>query len=345
MTSANKDLGPVAESLALSWWPGARRVGNTYRVGDILGNPGDSAVIFLDGESGPRFYDNNGSVKADFIAVAALRTGRTEADIVREFRKTGTISGVQVCAPAEGSQRSAAPELPPNQAILQHLVMGGPGSTLSLEDLDRTRCWAPADPMEKKCIGDWRHSGDSGLSVPTCRFGGPYTEASSGRHLILRPWMTRDECLAEIAARHWWVKRGVVPTFVLSGIAGCEHPTDVLFLDADVEEGAGPAAMRDTFMEPLIELGASVHASTSGRGRHILARVHPDDYGLLHLRGLPPGKKKQGFKVEIFPGGTLRQVVWRRDRWISGARGSDPLPMIPLGVINEAARRAFGFTA
>ena len=135
-------------------------------MGDILGNPGNSAVAFLDGTSGPQFYDNDGSVKADFIAVAALRTGRTEADIVREFRKTGTISGVQVCAPAEGSQPSAVPEIPPNQAMPQHLVMGGQGSTLSLEDLDRTKCWAPADSREKKCIGDWRHSGDASRGGP-----------------------------------------------------------------------------------------------------------------------------------------------------------------------------------
>ena len=103
--------------------------------------------------------------------------------------------------------------------------------------------------------------------------------------------------------------------------------------------------MRDAFMEPLIELGASVFGSSSGRGRHILGRVHPDDYGPPHLRGLPPGKPKRGLKIEIFPAGTLRQIVWRRDRWLSGPQGSDPLPLIPLGVVNKAARQAFGFIA
>jgi hypothetical protein len=205
--------------------------------------------------------------------------------------------------------------------------------------------WAPCDPKLKKCVGDWRQSTDSGRGVHVDRYGGPYTEPESGRKLILRPWATRDEILAEIAARPDWVKRGVVPTFCLSGNAATPHPSDVLFLDADVKEGDGPAAMRDAFMEPLIELGASVFGSSSGRGRHILGRVHPDDYGLPYLRGLPPGKPKRGLKIEIFPAGTLRQIVWRRDRWLSGAQGSDPLPLTPLGVVNKAARQAFGFIA
>ena len=345
MTSANKDLEPIAEALVQAWWPGARRDGSTYRAGDVEGNPGNSAVIFLSGPTGPRIFDNDGGVSMDFIDVAAHRTGRTTADIVLEFRKTGTISGVQVCAPAAGFQRPAVPELPPNQAICQHLTLGGPHSVLTLKDLDRMPAWAPCDPKLKKCVGDWRQSTDFGRGVHVARYGGPYTEPKSGRKLILRPWATRDEILAEIAARPDWVKRGVVPTFCLSGNAGTPHPSDVLFLDADVKEGDGPAAMRDAFMEPLIELGASVFGSSSGRGRHILGRVNPDAYGLPHLRGLPPGKPKRGLKIEIFPAGTLRQIVWRRDRWLSGPQGSDPLPLIPLGVVNKAARQAFGFIA
>ena len=354
MGDANRELIPAAEALVLQLWPGAKRGRDgTYRVGSLDQVEGSSAVVFLDGPHGPRFYDNNGEVSMDLLDVLVHRGyGRNIGAVLKAFRADGTLAAVRPretmgtatasapsakLAPAVAQRR---PKLSP-QALWDSFVLGRPGDELSLQDLDRLLLWAPA--ADKKCIGPWRHSTPGKGGVKLARLGGHYESTYGPMELL--PWMPRAEILRLIEQDRYLSWRKAVPTLCLSGSPDYLHPRDELVLDVDVKEGSRPAELRDAFMAPLIELDCPVFASSSSRGRHILARVHPDDFGLRHWRGLPPDPKapNQGFRVEVFPAGTKRQIVLRRDLQLSGAGSADPLPRLEFSVVNAAVRRAFGF--
>ena len=130
--------------------------------------------------------------------------------------------------------------------------------------------------------------------------------------MVLLPWGTRDDIAGEIQQRRM---TGCVPTLCLSGDEGCPSLLDLLVLDLDVKEGTASAA---------------VFASSSGRGRHAVARLDPQDLGREHYRGLPPEGFRDGARLEIFPAGTRRHVVWHRDRQLAGPGPDDPLPRVPL---------------
>ena len=357
MGDANRELAPAAHILIQRWWPGAKlEADGTYRVGGLDQVDGSSGVVFPDGEMGPRFYDNNDAVNMDFLEVAQHKEGhRNIGAVLKTYRADGTIAAVRPretmgSVAASTSARGAKPvragmkqpRVPSGEAMCGNFALGLQGTTLSLNDLDESRVWAPADPWMKKCIGCWRHSTlrGSDAGVRLARFGGHY-ESKDGP-MELQPWMTRAEILRLIEQDRYLSWRGAIPTFCLTGSPGCLWPRDALLLDVDVKSDRAEE-LRDAFMPPIIELGCSVFASGSGRGRHILARVDPEDFGLQHFRGLPPKDAHEHFRIEIFPAGTKRQVVWHRDQQLSGAEPGDPLPRLPLSVVNSAALRAFGF--
>ena len=165
--------------------------------------------------------------------------------------------------------------------------------------------------------------------------------------MTIRPWLTLDDCRAVIAAAHPDSPlAGCHPTFCLSGDADCPADHDALFLDMDYKPGADAdglgAIARDLLTEGLARAGAAVFASMSGTGRHVVARLTPEDIsaGRRHYRGLPtprnaagpqPKPRQSGFhglRVEIFPAGTRRHVVWHPHRRLAG-----PDPEAPLGMV------------
>ena len=355
MGDANRELTPAAEALVQILWPGAKPGGDgTYRVGGLDQVEGRSAVVFLDGPKGPRFYDNNGSVNMDLLDVLVHRGyGRNIGAVLKALRTDGTLAAVRPRATMGAATATpSAPGAQPAPAVSQKrqkpqatwdsFALGSPDSVLNLQDLDELPLWVPT--ADKKCVGLWRYSTRGEGGVKLARLGGPYVDRN-GVHMVLQPWMTRAEILRLIEQGRYLSWRKAVPTLCLSGSPDYLHPRDELVLDVDVEEGSRPAELRDRFMAPLIEMGLHVFASDSGRGRHIIARVHPYDAGLRHWRSLPPDPKapNQGFRVEVFPAGTRQQVVWRRAQQLSGPGVDDPLPRLEFSVVNTAVRRAYGF--
>ena len=335
-------------------WPNGKREGaDARRIAGKGSEPGGSAVVFL---STGQVFDHNGGEKYDLVDVIMDRYQLDHKGAAEWLRQQGFLPDRTATHMTTTPLAWAEPKLPddPNPITRVAHCTHLPGN-LSLEDCYRMNAWVPA--QGKKVAFPWKHSlGDAtGGTVRIARFGGTSAAGGDRRESKIRPWMTRQECLDTILEAKLQDAR---PTFCLSGDADCPADHDVLVLDMDYKPHLDPdglgAAVRDMVADAMAREDAAVFASTSGNGRHVVARLTAGDVqtGKRHYRGIPteahiagqqePGKPGtwHGLRIEIFPAGTRRHIVWHVERKLAGPADSEPLGRIGLDQIARAVWKA-----
>ena len=316
--------------------------GDVLQVAGIGPEPGKSARVFL--QSGI-VHDFNGSESYDLVTVAKHRWGLDDQDTAALMRVKGYLpqppSGAEVSRRKAERQSSQAPKLPRDVDPLhpvQHCTHVP--AEMSLADFYSLEAYLPA--LGKKVFYPWKHSLSpaTGGTVTIARYGGPIAAVKDRAAGYARPWMTRDDCLKVIEALG---QKDTVPTFCLSGDADCPASHDGLVLDFDYKPHLDPAGMgagvRDGVAARMVSAGAAVFASQSRNGRHIISRLTLEDIlnGKRHYAALPtretlagpqePGKPPtwHGLRIEIFPAGTKKHIVWHVDRKLAGPGDDEPL--------------------
>jgi hypothetical protein len=95
-----------AADFAAWLFPAGRRMGSRWHVGDLLGNPGESLAIDLDGEFAGSFRDWATDERGDCIALAMAVRGIQFADATRILRER---YGVSSAAPIPPKSRRVKP--------------------------------------------------------------------------------------------------------------------------------------------------------------------------------------------------------------------------------------------
>ena len=344
------DIKDKPRLIELLWPYGTPDGGNALRIGGIGPEPGGSAVVFID--SGIVF-DHNGGEVFDLVDAVMDRYGIDHRGAAAWLRSNGflTSAGASQVArrlnpvPPKPVLQSPKASKDPNPIARVRYCTSLPGD-LTLLDCYRMAAWVPV--RGKKVLFRWRHSlGQStGGTVRIARFGGTIAAGGDRRESQVRPWMTRQECLDAIQDAGLETAH---PTFCMAGDDDCLADHDLLVLDMDYAQGLDPhglgAALRDLVTGRLAKDGAAVFASTSGNGRHVVARLIPEDVltGKRHYRALPtkahaagPQEKEKrtstwhGLRIEIFPAGTRQHIVWQVDRKLAGPSDSEPLGRVGL---------------
>ena len=338
-------LDGIADKTALIQflWPAAKAEGpGVWRIGGIDAAPGTSGKVF---ESG-YWFDHNGDQKGDMVDVIMERYSLDHAGVARWLADNGWVTGRYAKQrPRPKTQAPAVLKAAPTTRVKNCTDLG---DGITLQDFYNLPCWVPA--IGKKPHYRWRHSlGEAtGGNVRLARFGGML----KGRPVL--PWLTLADCQAAIA-------EGLTechPAFALSGDDDCPAPHDLLCLDIDYHPHLDPTGMgasaRDRLTQDLQDFGTTAFRSTSGNGRHVVARLTAQDIeaGKLHYRALPipgygAGRQESprstawnGLRVEIFPAGTRRHFVWFPDRQMGGPGPEVPLGRVGLSEVAAAALRA-----
>ena len=342
--------------------------GDVLQVAGIGPEPGKSARVFL--QSGI-VHDFNGPESYDLFTVAKHRWGLDDKDTAALLRVKGYLpqppSGVEVARRNAALQSSKAPK-PPRDANAMHPVQHCTHvpEDMTLNDFYSLEAYVPALGQMKLVPPPWKHSLSpaTGGTVRIARYGGPIAAVKDRPAGHARPWMTRDACLKVIEALG---QKDTVPTFCLSGDADCHASHDGLVLDFDYKPHLDPAGqgagVRDALAARMASAGAAVFASQSGNGRHIISRLTLEDIlnGKRHYAALPtreqlagpqdPNKPPtwHGLRIEIFPAGTKKHIVWHIHRKLAGSGDDEPLYRFGLrdvawmiGDAMDAAEDAWG---
>lgn len=335
-------LDGIADKTALIQflWPAAKAEGpGVWRIGGIDSVPGTSGKVF---ESG-YWWDHNGDLKGDLIDVIMERYSLDHAGAARWVSDNGWGTGGRHAKqrPKRNHQAPAVLKAAPTTRVKNCTDLG---DGITLQDFYNLPCWVPA--TGKKVHYRWRHSlGEStGGTVQLARFGGML------KGQTIRPWLTLADCQAAIAGGLTDCR----PAFALSGDDSCPAPHDLLCLDMDYHPSLDPtgrgAAARDRLAQVLQDFEAAVFRSSSGNGRHVVARLNAQDIesGKLHFRALPiPGYGAghqespknitwNGLRVEIFPAGTRRHFVWFPNQQVGGPGATAPLGRLGLSTFAAA---------
>ena len=336
--------------LARELYPHGTRVGgDVLQVAGMGPEPGKSARVFL--PTGI-VHDFNGAESYDLVTVAKDRWGLDDKDVVALLRVKGYLPQQGAAGPGPVIRRlKTAPQFtqkPKDQNSL-HPVQNCTHvpEDLSLADFYRMPAWVPARGKEKLVTYPWKFSLSTatGGTVRIARFGGPIAAVGDRQAGQARPWMSRDDCLKAIAAAGL---KDTIPTFCLTGDADCRASHDILVLDCDYKPHLDPDGLgsqgRDMVAAGMASAGAAVFASTSGNGRHIVCRLTLEDVlnGKRHYAGLPTKETIEGpqdtdktpmwhgLRIEIFPAGTKRHIVWHINRKQDGPDDEAPLGRVGL---------------
>ena len=331
--------------LARELYPHGILIGDdVLQVAGMGPEPGKSARVFL--ENGI-VHDFNGSESYDLVTVAKHRWGLDDKDAAALLRVKGYLpqppSGAEVARLKDVRQNTKAPK-PPRDADPMHPVQHCTHvpEDMSLDDFYALEAYVPALGNMKRVVYPWKHSLSpaTGGTVTIARYGGPIAAVKGRPAGHARPWMTRDDGLKVIEDLGL---KDSIPTFCLSGDADCPAGHDGLVLDFDYKPHLDPdglgAGVRDAVAARMASAGAAVFASQSRNGRHIISRLTLEDIlnGKQHYAALPtkatgaglqdPGKPLtwHGLRIELFPAGTKKHIVWHVDQKLAGPGDDEPL--------------------
>ena len=320
--------------------------GDVLQVAGKGPEPGRSARVFMDTGI---VYDFNGRESYDLVTVAKERWGVDDRDVTSLLRVKGYLpqppSGAEV---ARLKALRKSPQAPKDKNPLRPVQnCSHVPEDLSQADFYRMPAWVPARGKKKLVPSPWKFSlsAVTGGTVRIARFGGPIAPVGDRPAGQALPWMSRDDCLAAISAEGL---KDSIPTFCLTGDPDCPASHDILVLDCDYKPHLDPDELgsqaRDMVAAGMASAGAAVFASTSGNGRHIVCRLTLEDIlnGKRHYAGLPTKDAVEGpqdtdrtpmwhgLRIEIFPAGTKRHIIWHINRKLDGPDDEAPLGRVGL---------------
>lgn len=95
------------ESVLFSLFPAGKKRRGTFLIGDVLGSPGDSLEVVLDGEKAGLWTDRADDSGGDVYALIGNHFG---IDVIRDFHACSMLPPIcsRACALCAGTQRQEA---------------------------------------------------------------------------------------------------------------------------------------------------------------------------------------------------------------------------------------------